>query len=650
MLIVNLLHLIAACLFAGVNAGYLYPRESEFREMKSLDGFWDFYIPPKFLQNSFCHEQEDLPHFGLKSGHGKLLRMPVPASFNDITVDVDLRDYVGIVWYERSFFVPSSWKNQRVFIRFASVNYMSSVWVNGNFAVGHEGGHLPFEADISSLLNFGKSNRVTVSVSNVLSNVTVPQGHLLELNTSTEPRVVQTYSFDFFNYAGIHRPVVLYAVPTTHISDINITSSVSAQNDVYNASLSYAVNVDGDAFDVECRINLIDGDGVVRVSQHEGCQGVIFISKAMLWWPIFMSPSPGHQYTFEVKLINTEGVVVDIYRLPIGIREVKMRGNSILMNGQPVYIRGVGKHEDADIRGRGFDLPIMARDVELMKWMGVNCYRTSHYPYSEESMQLADREGFMVIDEAPAVNIEYFSEELKLKHERVLAELIRRDKNHASVIMWSISNEPRTQFNQSEPYFRYLRDSVRAMDPTRPITIVIFKSVELEFSGHLCDVLCLNRYNGWYLNEGHLEAIAPAVIDEVRAWYKKYGKPVIMAEYGGDTMIGLHRLPSFIWSEEYQEDLMSEHFKAFDVLRSEGIFIGEMIWNFADFMTSQKYIRVGGNRKGVFTRDRQPKAGAFVLRQRYLELAHELDHASLPTKRYVSTLVHSPINIADCPK
>ncbi|XP_059484604.1 beta-glucuronidase-like [Neocloeon triangulifer] len=633
----RLVYLLAS-LIAVAHAGYLYPRESEFREIKSLDGFWDFYIPAK---NDTRQDVEDLPKQGLPYGAAKIIKMPVPASYNDITVEADLRDYVGTAWYERSFFVPLAWQNQRVYLRFASVHYLATVWVNGDFVVEHEGGHLPFEADVSTAVVFGQSNRVTVAVDNVLTNVTVPQGQVeLIYSSEPDPKEVQKYTFDFFNYAGIHRPVVLYTVPNSHIADINTTSSITPQQNGYDAVITYAVDIDGNEAGVGCRINLVDGDGVIRVFQQTGCEGVLLVPNATLWWPIFMHPRPGYLYSFEAELISADGEVFDKYRLPIGIRAVSMDGNSLLINGKPIYIRGVGKHEDADIRGKGLDFPIMARDIELMKWMGVNCYRTSHYPYSEESMQMADKEGFMVIDEAPSVNTEFYSDELKFKHERVLAELIRRDKNYASTIMWSMANEPRTQHNESEPYFRYLRDAVREMDPTRPITIVIAQPYTTDVAGHLCDVLCFNRYNAWYSNDGRLETIATSVISEARAWFEKNGKPVIMAEYGGDTMVGLHRLPSFIWSEEFQSDLLSEHFKAFDLLRSEGFFIGEMIWNFADFMTNQDYTRVGGNRKGVFTRDRQPKEGAFVLRQRYLELAHELDQAPKPKRRYIRVPKH----------
>uniref|UniRef100_A0A1B0A7B9 Glycoside hydrolase family 2 catalytic domain-containing protein n=1 Tax=Glossina pallidipes TaxID=7398 RepID=A0A1B0A7B9_GLOPL len=153
-----------------------------------------------------------------------------------------------------------------------------------------------------------------------------------------------------------------------------------------------------------------------------------------------------------------------------------------------------------------------------------------------------------------------------------------------------------------------------------------FGSVHYEaFVARYLDVISFNRYNGWYSNPGRLDMITKRIIDEATTWHEKHNKPVIISEYGADTVEGLHLLPSYVWSEEYQTELFSRHFRAFDILRKKSWFIGEFVWNFADFKTAQSVTRVGGNKKGVFTRSRQPKAVAHLLRKRYFALGRELD-------------------------
>ncbi|MPC12549.1 Beta-glucuronidase [Portunus trituberculatus] len=224
-----------------------------------------------------------------------------------------------------------------------------------------------------------------------------------------------------------------------------------------------------------------------------------------------------------------------------------------------------GTSASLKIRGKGLDYPLVVKDFSLLKWLGANSFRTSHYPYAEEIMDMADQEGIMVVDECPAVGLSGFGEVLMNKHILVMRELVRRDKNRPSVIMWSVGNEPQSNQEAAANYFRSVVKATHEDDPTRPVTCV--------------------------LNRGPIEFAV------------------------GDPD------PAFTWSEEYQVELMLQNFEAFDKLRSQGFFVGEMIWNFADFATPQGSKRVAGNKKGVFTRNRQPKTAAHVLRWRYHSLA-----------------------------
>ncbi|XP_049786983.1 beta-glucuronidase-like [Schistocerca cancellata] len=615
--------LATAALAPVAKGGVLYPRESESREVKSLDGLWNFKLDAAEIGYAEEWYGDDL------TKTGGVLTMPVPASYNDVTTMKEVRDHVGLVWYDRNFFVPRSWDgaSTRVWLRFGSVCYSAEVWVNGNRVVAHDFGHLPFQSEVTTLLNYGASNRITVAVSNLLNITTIPQGYFQTLATENGNRTYQTYTFDFFNYAGIDRSVYLYTTPEVFIDDISVTTEYSGDG---TGTVQYNVTFDGQADDLpSCSVSLLDAEGL-SVATGTGFAGELIVTNAKAWWPYLMDPNPGYLYTLEVHVNSSERGTDDVYRLPVGIRQLFWDNSSFLINGKPIYIRGFGRHEDSDIRGKGIDLPLFTRDHDLLKWVGANSYRTSHYPYAEELMDFADKEGLIIIDECAAVNIENYSDELLENHKRSLTELINRDKNRPSAIIWSVANEPRSYLDGTEDYYREIINHVKSLDTTRPTTIAQQQNWENDRSSQFLDIIGVNRYLGWYENGGLTETILPQLVMEIGNWRTKYNKPIIITEYGADTMEGLHLLPDYIWSEEYQEVMFSEYFKAFDRLRETGYFVGEMIWNFADFKTGQSYTRVGGNKKGIFTRARQPKTAAFMVRERYWTLAREDYNVTLP--------------------
>ncbi|KAH8256365.1 hypothetical protein KR032_004828, partial [Drosophila birchii] len=626
--------------------GLLYPRESETREVRSLDGMWRLVksnpkdplegVREKWFANS------------LRMSGRTVIPMPVPASYNDIATTDSLRDHVGTVWYERTFFVPRLWQGSvRTWLRFGSVHYSAVVWINGKNATSHSIGHLPFEADISELLNFGGENRVTVMCDNRLGNRTIPQGSVYQAATDKGTVPVQSYTFDFFNYAGIHRSVHLYTTPLLHISDLEVSTQYSSDG---IGRIDYRLWLDGnqEAKDRHLLVQLRDRDGLVVAQQINRAvyNGSLLVPGAKPWWPYLMNPDPGYLYDLEFELFVASdkekgSALQDAYRLPVGIRSLSWSNQSLLLNGVPLYLRGFGRHEDSDIRGKGLDNALLARDFNLLKWIGANAYRTSHYPYSEESMQFADEQGIMIIDECPAVNIDIFEPQLLEQHMSSLEQLIHRDRNHPSVIAWSVANEPRSTKQGALKYFEALVNYTRSIAQGRPLTAAINASPSTCHLAQFLDIVGFNRYNSWYQNSGRTDMIVNMLTAEARSWRDKFGKPVIQFEYGGDTMEGMHSLPAFIWSEEYQVQLFSKHFMAFDELREELWFIGEFVWNFADFRTAQTITRVGGNKKGVFTRNRQPKEVAHILRKRYFSLAHELDRCTLPEDLTVYISRHS---------
>lgn len=286
---------------------------------------------------------------------GNYERMPVPASFNDITERREVRDYSGWVWYDRKFFVPASWKAAGggvSLLRFGSVNYLAAVYVNGAHAVNHTGGHLPFETEVTRLLKPGAENHISVAVNNELSSHTLPPGHVYAKNDSRKSGASTTFfevnpSFDFFNYAGIHRSVVLSHVPALRVTDLTVVTSLQAA-DQSTGVVRYEVKLSSPGASVD--VELADHEGKVVASRKGGVSGELTVPKANLWWPFTMSKTPGYLYTLSVRVSSSPGGEhTDTVYQKVGIRSVEVKANQLLVNGKPVYLRGFGKHEDQDV-------------------------------------------------------------------------------------------------------------------------------------------------------------------------------------------------------------------------------------------------------------------------------------------------------------
>lgn len=609
----------------------LFPKDSERREVKDLSGIWDFRADMSDNRNSGF---EGMWFAKPLWQSGSVIPMPVPSSYNDITEDRKLRDFIGWVWYEKEVYVPRSWETNttRVVLRFDSANYNTIVWLNGKEVMRHAGGHLPFEVDVTPLLTFEKPNRITVAVNNTLTPTTLPPGEIQYLTKGDwypPGFFVQKYTFDFFNYAGIHRPVKLYTTPVVYLSDITVTTNFSDNvGEVKVLATVSSINtiVMLPKGDITVEYLLYDKSGFVVASAGgpDMFEETLSVKNPMLWWPIGMSDKPAYLYSLKVVVRSALFTLEDVYYLPVGIRTVKVEGTNLLINNKPFYFKGFGKHEDADIRGKGLDYVMIAKDFNLLKWLGANSFRTSHYPYAEEIMDMADQQGIVVVDECPGVGIRVnnLGKESLEHHREVMEELIRRDKNRPAVVMWSVANEPCSDKPKSVPYFKTLFDDTRRLDPTRPVTFVTMFKAWNDRVVQFCDVIFCNRYYAWYHDYGQTQLISKQLERELRDWFDTHSKPVVQAEYGADTVAGMHVEPPTMFSEEYQVESLLQYFPVFDKLRKE-FFIGEMIWNFADFMTQQGTTRVGGNKKGILTRQRQPKAAAHLLRQRYLNITLE---------------------------
>ncbi|CAC5378346.1 uidA [Mytilus coruscus] len=600
-------------------SGMLYPRFSETRTIIEINGMWKFRADMSPTRNEgFLKKWYTQP----LSQTGDVIPMPVPASYNDITQDRKLRDFIGWVWYETEFFVPVEWQQKRVVLRFDSAHYNTMVWVNSKEVLSHVGGHLPFEVQLNSSLDINGVNRLTVAVNNTLTPSTLPPGtihYMKDTNRYPAGYFVQDISFDFFNYAGIHRSVKLYTTPIFFIDDITIVTDVKGSDGI----VDYSIIGGGSSNDTTIVVEVLDADGI-PVATSIKQNGQMIIRNVNLWWPFGMSKKPtAYMYTLKVVLKSSAGR--DVYRQPFGVRTVKVTSTQLLINNKPFYCHGVPKHEDSDIRGKGLDYALIAKDFNLLKWLGATCIRTSHYPYAEEIMDQCDQQGIAVIDESPGVGItsvHNFGNASLTHHLEVMNEMVRRDKNRPAVIIWSVANEPLVTVPQAEHYFKSVIMHTKNLDPTRPVTFVAAVGPNGDYATKYVDILCINRYFAWYSDCGHTELIQKQVEYDMNKWREHHNIPIIVTEYGADTVAGLHQSPSFVFTEEYQVEFLSEYHAAFDKMRKKFL-VGEMVWNFADFMTKEDITRVVGNRKGLFTRQRQPKMSAHLLKKRYESIMNE---------------------------
>ena len=559
----------------------LYPKSNSCRDLYNLNGIWNYKIV----------EEDYLPINKAENTSP----MAVPASYNEITTDKKTRDHVGKILFEKEFSIPV--RNDLIYrLRIGATSHKCDVYLNGVLIGRGINGYYPIDLPLDGLQ---AENRLSVVIDNRLTDESLPVGEMINGNQIT--------NHDFYNFTGIHRDVLIYSLPKKHIEDITINTVVGGD---YSAlSIDVVSNCDEYYFIVKDACNNI---------VYEGKNNRFNIKNPQLW-----SCDSPYLYNLCVK---TES---DTYTESFGIRKIEIKNNRLMLNDKPIYLKGFGMHEDFFVIGKGANDAVNLRNFECLKWINANSFRTSHYPYSEDIMYLADRYGFLVIDEVPAVGMNRFggplkifsgdralvSEKTKALHKELISQLIKRDKNHPCVVMYSLANEPAVE---EEECYDYLKD---IFDYTRPLTNLPLTMVHCGFSpsekglGALPDVICLNRYYGWYyVQHGNVDEIGPLLKGEMEKFHQKYNKPIMLTEYGADTIEGFHSLPSESFSEEYQLETLEEYSKVFDGLE---YCMGEQVWNFADFKTKQGLTRVRGNRKGVFTKDRQPKLVAHYLKNRW---------------------------------
>jgi beta-glucuronidase len=566
----------------------------EDRHATSLDGAWhaivDMYdtgyvqyqtMQPSgtgFFRNEKPQNKHDLVEYDFD--HSETLN--VPGDWN--SQRESLLFYEGTIWYEKSFSYRKK-ANTRVFLYLGAANYVSRVGVNGTVLCSHEGGFTPFNCELTSVLHDGQ-NFVVIYVNNTRRRDAVPT-----LNT------------DWWNYGGLTRDVSLVEVPQRFIQD-DLVQLRKGTRDQISGWVKLSESLAGQT--VTIKIPELSIEKTFHTGQNGVAEFSIPAPQLRLW-----SPDQPKLYSVEVDSDT------DKLQEQIGFRSIEVRGRDILLNGSPIFLRGVDIHEEAPYRpGRAYSEEDAQTLLGWAKDLGANFVRLAHYPHNEHMLRLADRLGLMVWSEVPVYwGIEWENPATLANAENQLTESIMRDKNLASIVIWSVANETPV----SEARMRFLGNMVRTartLDSTRLISAALqihhhdgTTRVLDDPLGAELDVLGCNEYIGWY--EG-----VPEDADEA-SWQTPYDKPLIMSEFGGEALSGFHADADTRFSEEYQERLYRHQIQMLDRI---SFLRGTSAWVLMDFRSPRRLlpgIQDYYNRKGLISKQGERKKAFYVLQKWY---------------------------------
>lgn len=571
------------------------------RETRSLDGLWYFLPDPGDSGDwwgEYHKRQTENPRFSFISGFEKLAwrGMRVPGSWN--ADDPELKLYEGVAWYVREFDLPPEWAGRQVHLRFDGVFERARVWLNDQEVGAHDGGYTPFEFAVTAMVQ-EKANYLAVKVdSRRLPDSTVP-------------------SPPYDNFGGIFRGVSLYTTGSAKIEWVAVLPELKKEYREARLSVQCEVTdlaAQGRPIQLSIRI-LAPGGQVVHevdrpVSAGEGPRRAdrfeITVAKPALW-------GPGHPHLYRLESeLRVAGTVVDQVAKRFGIREVAVRDGRIALNGEPVFLKGVGRHDEYPGLGRTLDEEIWRRDLDLIEGLNANAVRLVHYPHDEREVEMADERGLLLWEEVPLIFHPDFANPAVTKRIcRQVKELIRRDINHPSVVIWSVGNEVQSDKEETAACLRKEIDLAHRLDPTRLVSFASWP-LDLERNAILgsVDVIAFNRYRGWY------DSDIPAIADEILAYRAKYPeKAIVVSEFGAGGIRGYHAESAERFSEEYQILVIRQNIE--HMLRS-GALSGCFIWCLADFgglLQSNIYER--GNIKGLVDRYRMPKQAYGAVREIY---------------------------------
>ena len=547
------------------------------------EGYYDYRMNPTpygFFLNAKPQKPEDLIEYDFD----KAPVMQVPGDWN--TQDSQLFFYEGTVWFQRSFqWQPNG--DHRTLLYFGAVNYEAIVYVNGQLAGRHEGGFTPFNFDVTDLLHEG-DNFVIVKVDNKRRAENVP-----------------TQIFDWWNYGGITRDVLLVEVEPLYIENYSLRLT-----NLKTKELSFSVQLNRKEAWKQVFLSIPELKIKEKfITDDDGCvNGKIYVehTKLKLW-------SPDHPQLYQVTLsLGGSSVMKD----EIGFRTIETCGKQILLNGKPIYLRGISIHEEKPFGGGRANSTADAHT--LLSWakeLGCNFVRLAHYPHNEYAVREAERMGLLVWSEIPVYwTIAWTNPQTYQNAERQLTDMIRRDQNRANVIIWSIANET-PHSAERDAFLSRLATKARSLDNTRLISMAMEVTSASNFKNRLqdnmntyVDVISFNEYIGWYRDVNDASKME---------WEIPYDKPVIISEFGGGAKYGLHGAKNQRWTEEFQENLYRENIAMLEKI--DGL-AGTTPWILKDFRSPRRVlngIQDYYNRKGVFSDNGEKKKAFYVLRDWY---------------------------------
>jgi len=562
------------------------------RPSVSLDGDWHYIVDPYATGlYTFHHELREDGFYlngAAQPGSDHLVEydfaksptLKVPGDWN--TQDPRLFYYEGVVWYQRYFdFQPQP--HHRTFLHIGAANYKAMIWINGQHVCDHEGGFASFDCEATQQLHAGK-NFIVIAVDDTRQDDGVP-----------------TPTTDWFNYGGITSDAALVDVPQSYIDDYDLhlnheRTAVAGWVHVQDASPGATVTVAIPEASLSVAAQL-DSSGKALIQ--------IPASSLELW-------SPEQPKLYRLLLTAEEDKLED----EVGFRTVETDGLNILLNGRPIFLRGISIHAEAPFRG---GRAINDKDVEtLLGWtreLGCNYVRLAHYPHDQRMTRATDRMGILVWSEIPVYWAEHFEDPAVLKKaQQQLSEEIRRDRNKASIILWSVANETPNTPDRTQ-FLKTLAGNVRALDSSRLVTAALLVRTEghnkyIDDSlGEALDVIGANEYIGWYEQR-------PEDADTT-VWHIAYNKPLIISEFGADAKAGLHGAESERWTEEYQANVFRHQI---GMLNRIPQLRGMSPWILLDFRSPRRLLpgmQDGYNLKGLISDQGDKKQAFFILQNAY---------------------------------
>ena len=543
------------------------------------EGYYDYRMKPMrwgFFMNAKPQKPEDLIEYDFDASP----TMKVPGDWN--TQDPRLFFYEGTVWFERSFHYTKT-PGRRVLLYFGGVNYDSHIYVNGKKAGHHTGGFTAFNFDVTDELKDGE-NFVVVKVDNKRHADAVP-----------------TQIFDWWNYGGITRDVLLVEVSEHYLE--NYTLRIDNQ-DFKRMEFSARLNQALAGEKVRLRIPELKIDKTFETNP-EGVVVASWKASPKLW-------SPEDPKLYHVELIYNEETLTD----EIGFRSIRTEGKKLLLNGRPIFLKGISMHEE---KAYGGGRANSTSDAHLLlswaKELGCNFVRFAHYPHNEHAVREAERMGILLWSEIPCYwTIAWTNESTYQNAQSQLRDMILRDQNRANIIIWSIANEA-PHSAERDRFLSRLSTYAKSLDSSRLISMAMEVTSAKNYVNRLndnmnqyVDVVSFNQYVGWYRDVND---------DPKMTWEIPYDKPVIVSEFGGGAKYGLHGEKNQRWTEEFQENLYKENVAMLDKI--DGL-AGTTPWILKDFRSPRRVlpgVQDYYNMKGLFSDKGEKKKAFFVLKEWY---------------------------------